>query len=83
MRDGTATMFFHPGEGEIDAGRDAGRGADVLVFDPEWLRFDSDSRIALSKLTAKAPMRSGTLAFTYGRGCRGIVAFCPAITANL
>jgi hypothetical protein len=62
VRDGTATIFLHPREREINAGGDAGGGVDVPVFDPEWRGLHFNARIALRKLASKAPMRSRPLA---------------------
>ena len=73
----TTTIFFDPGEREIDARGDAGGRVDVLVLHPKLWRADLDARVALGELAAEAPSDG------FGGKCRALGAICFGIAGSL
>src|SRR5262245_46946285 len=61
LRDLAAAILLDPREREVESRRDAGRGVDVSVFNPDRIRFDSNFGVAVCQFAAEFPMSGGAL----------------------
>ena len=59
MRHRYPAVLFDLSESQVNARRNSRRSVDVAVLDPERIRFDADSRIALGEFLAKLPVPRG------------------------